>query len=474
MSEKTACIVGSGPNGLAAALTLARAGWSVSVYEAKDRIGGGTRTLPLLQSGCLHDVCSAIHPLGLSSPFFSGLPEDGFDVNWIHPEIPLAHPLDDGTAVILARSMDETGAWLDRGDDRRWKSMMGPLVDQWQALVPDVLAPLRLPKSPLLLARFGIEAMQPASTLVRRRFRGERSKALFAGIAAHSIMPLDKPFTSAFGLLLGAAGHAVGWPLVRGGSRKITDALAEQLKQLGGEVVLHRVVETLDELPASDAILFDLTPRQVVSIAGHVLPERYLRALRRFRYGCGTYKMDWILREPVPWTAEACRRAGTVHVGGTFDEIARAEQAAWEGHPTETPFVLVAQQSLFDDSRAPEGLHTLWGYCHVPHNADTDMSLYVENQIERYAPGFKEVIVDKHTMTAPAMQAYNSNYIGGDIQGGIPDWKQLFTRPIPRLNPYATPDPRLFICSSSTPPGGGVHGMCGYHAAKTVLARHSA
>ena len=472
MPRQDAIVVGAGPNGLAAAIELARSGWSVTVYEAKGTVGGGARTAELTRPGFRHDVCSAIHPIGLSSPFFRQLPLDEWGLEWIHPELPLAHPFDDGTAAVLACSFGETAATLG-GDGRAWRQMMQPFADSWHRLMPDVLGPLHVPRHPLLTARFGRLALQSARGLARRWFDGPRARALFAGLAAHVMMPLEHMPTAAFGLILGIAGHAVGWPLPRGGSQSIADALAAYLRSLGGTIVTGRRVRRLDELPAATAVLFDLTPRQIVRIAGTHLPDRYVRALERYQYGSGVFKIDWALSEPVPWTSAACRRAGTVHLGGTMDEIARSEAAAWNGRTSRRPYVLVAQQSRFDDTRAPGDRHTLWAYCHVPSYSEADMTEAIEDQIERFAPGFRDTVLDRHTMTAAQVQSYNANYIGGDINGGTISLRQLFTRPVVRWDPYAMPADGLFICSSSTPPGGGVHGMCGYHAARSVLRRHA-
>lgn len=471
MPQKDAIVVGAGPNGLAAAIELARAGWPVTIYEAKETVGGGMRTAELTLPGFKHDVCSAIHPLGLSSPFFLSLPLEAFGLKWLQPELPLAHPLDDGSAAVLARSLAETGASLGR-DGEAWRRLMQPFVSRWPQLAPDILGPLRLPRHPFLLAWFGLQAIQSARGLARRWFHDFRAQALFAGLAAHVMMPLEQRPTAAFGLVLGAAGHAVGWPLPRGGSQAIADALAAYFRYLGGTIITGHEVQHIDELPSATAVLFDLTPQQVARIAGSRLPDSYVRALRRYRYGSGIFKIDWALSEPVPWRAAACRRAGTVHVGGTLEEITAAEAAVWQGNVGPRPYLLAAQQSLVDDSRAPAGRHTLWAYCHVPAHSDMDMTGRIENQLERFAPGFRDTILARHTMTASQVQQYNANYIGGDINGGVQDLRQLFTRPTISLDPYAMPGRGLFICSASTPPGGGVHGMSGYFAARSVLRRH--
>ncbi|MCB0125027.1 MAG: NAD(P)/FAD-dependent oxidoreductase [Caldilineaceae bacterium] len=465
-----AIVVGSGPNGLAAAITLARAGWRVLLVEAKSTVGGGMRTAEVTLPGFHHDLCSAIHPLGMGSPFFQTLPLADFGLEWLQPELPVAHPLADGTAVALHRSLDTTAAALGV-DGSRWRTLFAPVVAEWERLAPMLLGPLPLPRHPLALGQMGLRAVWPATFLANRLFREERAKALFAGMAAHAILPLEEPLTAAFGLMLGALGHVVGWPLPRGGSQQIANALAAYFQSLGGEIVLDHQVATLAELPPARAVLLDLTPRQVLQIAGDQLPDRYHRQLERYRYGMGVFKIDYALAGPVPWRAAECRRAGTVHLGGTLAEIAAGERAIAQGRHPERPYVLVAQQSLFDARRAPAGRHTLWAYCHVPNGSTVDMTGPIEAQIERFAPGFQELVLARHTTNTVAMERYNANYIGGDINGGRQDLRQFWTRPVPRLNPYATPVPGLYLCSSATPPGGGVHGMCGYHAALAVL-RH--
>ncbi|MFO7655429.1 MAG: NAD(P)/FAD-dependent oxidoreductase [Candidatus Krumholzibacteriia bacterium] len=470
MPPRDAIVVGSGPNGLAAAIELARAGWSVTVLEAAATVGGGTRTAALTLPGFRHDVCSAVHPLAVSSAFLRKLPLEAHGLAWLQPELPLAHPLDDGTAAVLARSFTATAASIG-GDGRAWQRLFRPFVERWDELVVDTLAPLQWPRHPWLLARFGWRALGAARGLAESRLAEPRARALFAGMAAHAMMPLDRRPSAAFGLVLGAAGHAVGWPLPRGGSQAIADAMTAYLATLGGRVETGREVRSLDALPPARAVLLDLTPRQIAAVAGRRLPDRYLRALSRYRYGSGVFKLDWALSEPVPWRAAACGRAGTVHLGGSLEEIAAAESDVWRGRIPDSPYVLVAQQSLVDPTRAPVGHHTLWAYCHVPHGSEADLTTAVERQIERFAPGFRDCVLARHTLTARGMQGYNANYVGGDINGGVQDLAQLFARPAVRLNPYTTPAHDIFICSSSTPPGGGVHGMCGYHAARAVLRR---
>ncbi len=462
-----AVVVGSGPNGLAAAITLARAGRSVLVVERADTVGGGTRSAELTGPGFVHDVCSAIHPLAAGSPFFSELPLAEHGLELVHPDALMAHPLDDGTAVMLERSVEATAAGLG-ADGTVYRKLFEPLVRDQDWLVPFLLGPRPLPRHPLGAARFGLLAFRSAAALAGR-FEGERAKALFAGLAAHSIQPLTRSMTASFGLVLGLLGHAFGWPMSRGGSQAIADALVSYLRSLGGEVETGRPVTSVDELPRSAATLLDLTPRGVVDVAGHRLPDRYVRALRRYRYGPGVFKVDWALDGPVPWAAQECSRAGTVHIGGTAAEIVESEDAVWRGETAERPYMIVAQQSLFDETRAPSGKHTLWAYCHVPNGSTVDMTERMEAQIERFAPGFRDRILARHVMSPADVEARNPNYVGGDINGGVQDLRQLYTRPAVRLNPYATPADGLYICSSATPPGGGVHGMCGLNAARSAL-----
>ncbi len=466
-----AIVVGAGPNGLAAAIVLARAGWSVQVREAKSTVGGGVRSAALTLPGFVHDICSAIHPLGLASPFLRSVPLTDYGVDWIQP-VPLAHPFDDGSAALLHRSIPATGETLGP-DAAAYQRLMEPLATNWDRLIVDLLAPLRIPRHPVLLAGFGLKALRSARGLAQSTFAGPQARGMFAGIAAHSFLRLDAPISASFGLVLGAAAHAVGWPIPRGGSQTISDALAAYFRSLGGEIVTDAPVSSIDELSPARALLFDVTPRQLLGIAGDRLPAGYRRQLERYRYGPGVFKVDFALDGPIPWKATECTRAGTVHLGGTFDEIAASEHDAVTGKIAERPFVLLAQQSLFDPSRAPEGKHTAWAYCHVPQGSTVDMTERIENQIERFAPGFKDLILAKHTLSAPMLEQYNANYIGGDINGGVQDWRQLFTRPAIRLWPYSTPAKNIYICSSSTPPGGGVHGMCGYFAARTAVKQHS-
>jgi phytoene dehydrogenase-like protein len=411
----------------------------------------------------VHDVCSAVHPLAVGSPFLRGLalPE------LVQPSAPLAHPLDDGSAVLLERSLEATAAGLDDGDGEAWLRLFAPFVERAEDLLEDTLGPLRSPRHPLLLARFGLTALRSADGLARRAFRGERARALFAGLCAHSTLPLTAPATASFGLVLGLLGHAFGWPVVRGGSQRIADALVEQLRALGGEVETGRRVGSLRDLPPARAVLLDVTPRQLLAIAGDRLSSRYALRLARYRYGPGAFKLDYALDGPIPWRAAECARAGTVHLGGTLDEIVASEAAPGR----ERPYVLLAQQSLFDDTRAPEGKHTVWAYCHVPNGWDGNATEAIEAQIERFAPGFRDRVLARHVLGPADLERHDENYAGGDVNGGLQDLRQLFARPVPRLVPYSTPVPGLYLCSSSTPPGGGVHGMCGFHAARAALAR---
>jgi phytoene dehydrogenase-like protein len=462
-----AVVVGAGPNGLAAAVALARAGHSVRVIEANDTIGGGTRTAELTLPGFRHDVCSAIHPMAVASPFFRELPLADHGLEWIHPPLPLAHPLDDGSAAFLARSFDETAAALG-ADARAYRKLMKPLVDGADDLFRDLVGPFRFPRHPFLAARFGWRGLRSGAGLANSRFRTEAARALLAGLAGHAQLPLEMRPSAAVALMLGLAGHAVGWPMPKGGSQSIASALAAILRQAGGEIETGRRIAALHELPPAQAILLDVTPRQALAIVGDRWPERYRRRLAKYRYGMGVFKIDWALAGPIPWRAEACRRAGTVHLGGTLAEIAAAETQTWKGEAPERPFVLMAQPSLFDPSRAPAGRHVAWGYCHVPHASTVDMTERTEAQVERFAPGFRDLILARHTMNPAAMEKYNANYIGGDINGGVQDLWQHFGRPLFKWNPYATAAGDVFLCSSSTPPGGGVHGLCGYFAARAA------
>lgn len=466
-----AVVVGAGPNGLAAAITLAQAGRSVRVIEAAEGIGGGCRTQELTLPGFLHDVCSAVHPLALASPFFRSLSLERHGLRLVHPPTPLAHPLDDGTAAVLDRDVHGTAESLGQRDAKAYVRLMRPLVRHAEAIVADVLGPPHVPEHPAALSGLARHGASSAAGLAGRAFGSPRARALHAGVAAHAIVPLDRPPTAAVGLLLALLGHAYGWPVALGGSQQIPDALSAELADLGGEVTTGWTVSRLDELPTADAYLFNLSPRQVVAIAGHRFPPSYRRRLERFRHGPGVFKVDWALDGAIPWTADTCRDAGTVHLGGTFEEIASAEADVARGRAPQRPFVLLSQPGVADPTRAPAGKSTVWAYCHVPNGCTVDMAPAIEAQIERFAPGFGERVLGRSVMGPAAMEAHDANYIGGDISGGIADLRQLFVRPAPRWPLYSTPDPRVWFCSSSTPPGGGVHGMCGVGAARALLRR---
>jgi len=468
MSAYDAVVVGSGPNGLSAAIVLARAGLSVLVLEAHETIGGGARTEELTLPGFKHDICSAIHPMGVMSPFFKTLPLAEHGLVWLDSPYPITHPLDDGSAAVLELSVDKTAARLG-GDGDAYRRLMQPFASNAAALFDEILRPLRLlPHHPFLLARFGLDGVRSALSLAKR-FRGDAARALFGGCAAHSFLPLDGAGSASFGLVLAIAGHAIGWPCAKGGSGAIIEALASYFRSLGGTIKTATPVRSMGDVPSSRAVLFDVTPRQLADIAGDDLPPSYTKRLRSFRYGPGVFKIDWALDGPIPWRAEECRHSATVHVGGTIEEIAEHEAAIWQGRNTGRPFVLVAQQSLFDDSRAPDGKQTGWAYCHVPHGSTDDMTDAIEQQIERFAPGFRQRILARHTMNTAAYESYNANIVGGDISGGANTLAQVMARPFLRRDPYSTPNKRIYLASSSTPPGGGVHGMCGYWAARSAM-----
>lgn len=460
-----AVVVGSGPNGLAAAITLGRRFPAVIVLEAKETIGGGCRSAELTLPGFVHDVCSTAHPLGAFSPVFRPLELHRYGLSWVNPEIPLAHPFEDGSAVFLHRSLDITADALGQ-DGRAYKGLLQPLVERHEKLLSAILRPVPSPVNPFLMARFASSALFSAKGLGERKFSSHRTRTLFAGLAAHSMIPLHQPATAAFGIILATLAHGVGWPFVKGGSQNLSDALARCFLEGGGEIITGRPIHALEDMPRATYYFFDVTPRQLLHIRGLGLSELYRQRLAGFRYGPGVYKMDWALKEPIPWSAGICRKAGTIHLGNSYEEIAASVRCVNKGRVSSAPYVILAQQSLFDPSRSPEGRHTVWGYCHVPHGSDADMADIIESKIERYAPGFREVILARNTMSATAMETYNPNYVGGDINGGKQDIFQLYTRPVASLNPYRTSQRNMFICSSSTPPGGGVHGLCGYYAAR--------
>ncbi|MGE5496830.1 MAG: phytoene desaturase family protein [Syntrophothermus sp.] len=467
-AEYDAVVVGSGPNGLAAAITLLKAGKKVAVFEAMETTGGGMRTKELTLPGFRHDVCSAIHPLGIASPFFIRLPLKEHGLEWIFPKISMAHPFDDGTSVNLKNSITSTSRMLDN-DSASYYQLMQSMSGRWHLIAEDVLGPFGFPRHPFAMLAFGLSAIQSASKFIDRKFKGFRAKGFFAGLAAHAIIPLNQPVTAAFGIILGTLGHISGWPMPKGGSQSIARAMQLYIESLGGEIYTNRCINSLGELPKSKVIMMDVGPKQLIKIAAGTLPDDYIKKLEKYRYGPGIFKVDYALSGPVPFRAPGCLDAGVIHIGGSYEEIRSSEETVWAGNHQKYPFVIAAQQSVFDASRAPEGKHTFWAYCHVPNGSTVDMTEAIEHQIERFAPGFKNLILARHKMTSMDFQAYDPNYIGGDINGGVQDWKQLFTRPVASLSPYRTPVKGLYICSSSTPPGGGVHGMCGYHAARRAI-----
>ena len=463
-----ACVVGSGPNGLAAAIVLAQAGLQVDVLEAEPTPGGAVRSMELTVPGFWHDFGSAVYPLASGSPFFSSLPLQDHGLEWIHSPAPVAHPLDDGTAVILERNLEDAKASL--GPDRNiWANLVQPFVKNWRKFAPDVLRPVpTIPRHPWLMARFGANALFSAKTIAHR-FHSERTRALFAGLAAHSFLSLDEPLSGAFGMLMAVSAHAVGWPIPRGGAQSLTNALCGYLSTFGTTIKTFSRVESLAALSGYDLILCDLTPRQLLKIAGHRLSDGYKHRLERFRYGSGVFKVDYALTAPIPWKASECLRAATVHLGGTFEEIAESEKATRMGRHTERPFVLLAQPTIFDPTRAPATQHIAWAYCHIPNGSKVDMLEKLEGQIERFAPGFRQSVSARRVFSPTELESRDANLVGGDIGGGVMDLRQFLFRPTSRL--YATSAKDVYICSSSTPPGGGVHGMCGYHAATRALAR---
>lgn len=463
-------IIGSGPNGLSAGIYLVQQGLKVLIIEAADQIGGGLRTADLTIDGFHHDVCSAVHPMGYASPYFKTLNLEKYGLEWIFPDASIAHPLDNEEAIILTKSIEETADNLGV-DGKRYKQLIEPLSQNFDWLMEDSLKPLGFPKHPLFLAKFGLKALLPATVFSNWFFKEQRAKALFAGCVAHSILPFNKFFTSALGLMFLSSGHAMNWPVAKGGSQNIANALLKCFQESGGEILLSTRINKLSELPNARTYIFDTDPFQLSTIAQDELPNRYIKRLRKYNFGPGVFKIDYALSAAIPWKDPRCLKASTLHLGSTFDEIASGEKMAWENKHCENPFVLVSQQSQFDDSRSPKGKHTCWAYCHVPFGSERDMSEVIENQIERYAPGFKSIILAKHSMNTNSFSSYNPNYVGGAVTGGAADISQLFTRPVARFDPYSTPNSKIFICSASTPPGGGVHGMCGYYAAKSVLRK---
>jgi phytoene dehydrogenase-like protein len=463
-----AVVVGSGPNGLAAAILMQQAGLSVLLVEGKSTVGGGLRSAALTLPGYMHDVCSAIHPFAVASPFFKSLPLEAHGLEYIYPKIAAAHPFDDGTAAALHHSIEQTAASF--GDDAdRYQQLMEPLLKEWSDIFPFVMNPASFPAHPLTLAKFGYYGIQPASRFAKKHFHNSHAQGLIAGMAAHGMQPFTNMATAAIALIFLLLGHSSGWPLPKGGSQQMANALASYFLKIGGKIETNLMVSSLGQLPSSDAVLFDITPKQLLQIAGDKFSAFYTWQMKRYRYGMGIFKIDWALDGPIPFTSPDCRLAGTVHLGNSFDEIAKSEQMNAAGKYPDQPFVLLAQQSLFDASRAPQGKHTAWAYCHVPASSSLDMTDAIEKQVERFAPAFKKIILSRHTMNSAEMEIYNPNYIGGDIGGGVQDIGQLFTRPAWRFSPYKTSAKGIYLCSSSTSPGGGVHGMCGYHAAKRAL-----
>jgi phytoene dehydrogenase-like protein len=467
--HKKACVIGSGPNGLSAAIVLAQAGLHVEVFEAEAQPGGGARTMDLTLPGFHHDFGSAVHPMAAGSPFFNSLPLADYGLEWIDSPAPLAHPFDDGTAITLERNLDDAEKVLGE-DGRAWRKLMAPLVKNWPAFARDILRPLlRIPSHPFLLADFAQDALAPATFVARRRFRNERTRALFAGLAAHSFLSLSEPLSASFGLVLGAAAHAVGWPIPRGGAQSITDALSAYLVHFGGRIIPSTRVESLEQFRKYDIVLCDVTPQQLLHLSQGKLSPGYRKRMEEFRRGPGIFKVDYALSSPIPWKAAECLRAATVHLGGTMAEIAASEATMASGKPAERPFILLAQPTLFDPSRAPAGKHIAWVYCHIPNGSTFNMLPRIEAQIERFAPGFRDCVLARRVFSPSDLQAMDANLIGGDISGGASDFRQFLFRPTWRQ--YATSDERIYLCSSSTPPGAGVHGMCGYNAAKLALRR---
>ncbi len=462
-----AVVVGAGPNGLSAAITLAQDGLSVLLIERAGVVGGSARSEELTLPGYIHDVGAAVVPLAVNSPFFQTLPLQSHGLEYVYPPVALAHPLENGAAATLMGSVASTALRLG-GDREAYENLLNPIIEHWSGLSEDLLSPFQWPNHPFEFVKFGLKGLLPSTTLADR-FKTDEARALLAGMAGHSFQPLTSITTSAIALMLMAAGHAKGWPVAKEGTQSIANALGSYFESIGGQIELGREVSSLTDLPKSKVILFDLTPRQILRIAGNRLSETYRKRLENYRYGSGVFKVDWALSEPIPFLNADCRKAGTVHIGGTLEEIQRAEQMIIDGQLHYKPFVLLAQPSIFDPSRSPAGKHTAWAYCHVPNGSKVDMTERIEHQVERFAPGFRQIILGRHTMNTAQFEDWNPNCIGGDINGGNMNWKQFLTRPIVSLNPYQTSDPNLYICSSSTPPGGGVHGMCGYNAAQAAL-----
>jgi phytoene dehydrogenase-like protein len=468
-NSRRAVVVGAGPNGLAAAIVLAQAGLKVEVFEAEPQPGGGARTLELTLPGFRHDFGSAVHPMAAGSPFFSSLPLRDYGLEWIHFPAPVAHPLEDGTAVVLERDLNEAARALGE-DGKAWDGMVRPYVQRWKDFAPEILSPLlRVPRHPFLLTGFGLQGLLSAQSLANRHFRSHRTKALFAGLAAHSFLALDEPLTGAFGIIFAITAHAVGWPIARGGSQAIANALCAHLAKTGGKVLTSHRVSSLADLGEFRVALCDVTPRQLLHLAEERFNPGYRRLLQRYRYGPGVFKVDYALASPIPWKAPECARASTVHIGGTMEEIAVSEEAVQKGKHPERPFILLAQPTLVDPTRAPTGKHIAWAYCHVPHASPVDMLPRIEAQIERFAPGFRDCVLARRVFRPADLEAMDANLVGGDIAGGAADWRQFLLRPTWRQ--YSTSADDIYICSSSTPPGGGVHGMCGYNAAKAVLSK---
>jgi len=467
--HKKACVIGSGPNGLSAAIVLAQAGVRVDVFEAEAQPGGGARTMELTLPGFHHDFGSAVHPMAVGSPFFNSLPLADYGLEWIHSPAPLAHPFDDGTAITLERNLPDAERVLHE-DGRAWRNLMSPLSKNWPVFAKDILQPLlRIPSHPFLLAKFAQDALAPATFVARRRFRNERTRALFAGLAAHSFLSLNEPLSASFGQVLGAAAHAVGWPVPRGGAQAIADALSAHLMRLGGKIIASTRIEDLDHLRKYDVVLCDITPRQLLHLSQGKLSPGYRKRMEEFRYGPGVFKVDYALSSPIPWASAECLRAATVHLGGSLAEIAASEAAMASGAISERPFVLLSQPTLFDRSRAPAGKHIAWAYCHVPNGSTLNMLPRIEAQIERFAPGFRDCVLARRASSPADLHSMDANIVGGDISGGASDLRQFLFRPTWRQ--YATSDRRIYLCSSSTPPGGGVHGMCGYNASNLALRR---